>query len=90
MNVGSLLDRATQKIAPVYPSTARAARVSGVVTVYLLVDENGAVAGVQRTNGPVMLQQAAIDAARRWKFRPLVVDGRPVRVAGYISFNFAL
>lgn len=90
LEVGSLIDRATQKISPSYPPTARTARISGIVTVYLEVDERGAVATVQRASGPQLLRQAATDAARRWKFRPMLVDGQPVRVVGYINFNFSL
>jgi TonB family protein len=90
MNVGSLLDRATQKIAPTYPTTARSAHVMGVVTVYLEVDEKGLVVAVPRTEGPQMLKKAAEDAARKWKFRPTMIDGQPVRVTGFISFNFVL
>jgi hypothetical protein len=37
----------------------------------------------------VQLQQAAIEAARRFKFNPTEIDGRPARVSGYLSFNFA-
>ena len=88
--VGSLVEKATQKVAPTYPSTARSARVSGIVTVFLVVNEKGAVETVERSAGPILLQQAATDAARRWKFRPHVVDGQPVRIAGFISFNFSL
>lgn len=88
--VGSLIEKATQKVNPSYPHTAKIARVTGVVTIYLEVDENGAVKGVQRASGPQLLRQAAEDAARRWKFRPTVVDGQPVRVIGYINFNFTL
>jgi TonB family protein len=88
--VGSLLERATYKIQPSYPQMARNIGLSGVVIVYLLVNERGEVEAVERASGPQLLQRPATDAARRWKFRPTVVEGQPVRVSGYISFNFAL
>jgi protein TonB len=88
--VGSLAGKARQRVSPTYPALARTARVSGVVTVYLVVNEKGEVESVERAEGPAQLQQAAADAARRWKFTPTVVDGQPVRVTGYLSFNFAL
>ncbi len=90
VSVGPLTALATQKVSPSYPSIAKAARVSGIVTVYMVVNEKGTVESVQRADGPVQLQAAATDAARRWKFRPTVVDGQPARIAGFISFNFAL
>ncbi|HEV2803180.1 MAG TPA: TonB family protein [Pyrinomonadaceae bacterium] len=90
LEVGSLLPRATDRPAPSYPATARAARVTGKVTVFLMVDEKGGVAKVERTDGPELLRGAAADAARRWKFRPTVVNGQPVRVSGFINFNFTL
>jgi protein TonB len=88
--VGSLAGKAKQRVSPSYPLLARTARVSGVVTVYLVVNEKGEVESVQRADGPAQLQQAATDAARRWKFNPTVIDGQPVRVTGYLSFNFSL
>jgi TonB family protein len=88
--VGSLNGLARQRVTPNYPQIARAARVSGVVTVYLVVNEKGEVASIERAEGPLQLQQAATDAARRWRFNPTVVNGQPVRVSGYLSFNFAL
>ncbi|HKP72474.1 MAG TPA: energy transducer TonB [Pyrinomonadaceae bacterium] len=90
LEVGSLVPKATDTPAPVYPTTARMARVTGKVTVFLMINEKGAVESVQRTDGPEMLRRAAEDAARRWKFRPTVVNGQPVRVSGYINFNFTL
>lgn len=90
VEVGSLVGRAAQTVAPTYPQTARAARVSGRVTVFLLVDERGNVEAIRRTEGPELLKRAAEDAARRWKFRPSVIDGRPARVTGSIQFNFTL
>lgn len=90
LEIGSLIDKATQKVNPSYPQTAKMARIAGVVTVYLEVDENGSVSTVHRTNGPQLLRQAAEDAARRWKFKPTVIEGQPVRVLGFINFNFTL
>jgi protein TonB len=86
--VGSLAAKARQRVQPSYPQIAKVARVTGVVTVYLIVNEKGEVESVQRSDGPAQLQQAAAEAARRWKFHPTVVDGQTVRVTGYVSFNF--
>ncbi|HVF48880.1 MAG TPA: TonB family protein [Pyrinomonadaceae bacterium] len=88
--VGSLLDKATQRVAPAYPVMARNMGVAGVVTVFVVVNEKGQVETVERASGPSLLQRPATDAARRWRFRPTLVEGQPVRVSGYISFNFAL
>lgn len=90
VEVGSLVERAAQRITPSYPQMARNQRVTGTVTVYLVINETGRVEAVSRTSGPAMLQQAARDAAQRWRFRPTVIDGRPVRVSGFINFNFTL
>lgn len=90
VQVGSLLERATQKVNPSYPQTAKMARITGVVKVYLEIDEKGAVKVVQSTDGPQMLKQAAAEAAKRWKFRPTVIGGQPVRVVGFLNFNFTL
>ncbi len=88
--VGSLVDYATQKSNPVYPPAARSMRTSGVVRVELIVDESGQVAEVQKTSGPSLLQRAAADAVRKWKFKPFVRDGEPVKATGFVSFNFSL
>jgi TonB family protein len=90
VEVGSLIEKATQRVNPSYPQTAKMARITGVVTVYLEIDETGAVKTVRQTNGPQILRQAAMDAARRWKFRPMVIGGQPRSVTGYINFNFTL
>ena len=90
LEIGSLIDKATQKVRPSYPQTAKQARITGIVTVYLEIDEKGAVTTVHRINGPELLKQAAESAIRRWKFRPTMVEGQPVRVLGFVNFNFTL
>lgn len=88
--VGSLIDYVTQKVNPIYPPAAKTIRMSGVVTVDVLVDEQGKVSQVQKTSGPAMLQRAAADAIKKWKFKPFVRDGQPTKASGYVSFNFNL
>jgi protein TonB len=88
--VGSLVGKAKSRAQPSYPMLARTARVTGNVTVFLIVSEKGEVESVIRAEGPQQLQQAAIEAARRWKFNTTEIDGKPVRVTGYLNFSFTL
>lgn len=90
MKVGSLLEYATKQAKPVYPPAARTVRQTGVVKVEVIIDESGEVAEVQNSSGPSMLQSAAKDAIRKWKFKPFMRDGQPVKATGFVSFNFAL
>jgi TonB family protein len=87
---GSLLTYAVKQQQPNYPMAARNMRTTGVVTVSVLVDEEGNVAEVQGTSGPSLLQSAAKDAIRKWHFKPFLRDGQPVKATGFVSFNFAL
>jgi len=90
MQVGSLVSFATKQSTPVYPAVARSMRTTGVVRVDVMVNELGEVAEVQRTSGPTLLQDAARDAVMKWRFKPFVRDGQPVRATGFVSFNFSL
>jgi periplasmic protein TonB len=90
LEVGSLLPFATRQAQPTYPPAARQMRATGVVRVEIIVDEQGDVAEIQRALGNAMLQSAARDAIRKWKFRPFSRDGQPVRAAGFVNFNFSL
>ncbi len=90
LEVGSLIGYATKKTNPVYPTVARSMRMTGVVKVEVIVDEEGKVVEVQNAEGPTMLRTAAQDAVKKWKFKPFTRDGEPVKATGFISFNFAL
>ncbi len=90
MAIGALIQYATSQARPVYPPAAKMSRTSGIVTVEITVDEDGRVAEVQKTSGPMMLQTAAKDAVMKWKFKPFVRDGQPVKATGFINFNFTL
>jgi len=90
MDVGSLIAFATKQQAPVYPTAAKSMRTTGVVKVEVTVNETGEVAEVQKASGPMLLQAAAKDAIKKWKFKPFTRDGQPVKATGFINFNFSL
>lgn len=90
VDVGSLIAYATKQQAPIYPPAARSMRATGVVKVEVTVNETGEVAEVQKTSGPTLLQSAAKDAIRKWKFKPFTRDGQPVKATGFVNFNFSL
>lgn len=90
VSTGSLNPWATRRIVPVYPQVAKNASTQGTVRVYVTVDEKGNVSDIDKSEGPSLLRGAAEDAARQWKFSPTSVSGKPVRLTGYIEFNFTL
>jgi protein TonB len=90
IDVGSLVAYATSRAQPIYPPAARTIRSTGVVKVDVTINEAGEVAQIEKTSGPPMLQSAAKDAIRRWRFKPFTRDGQPVKATGFVSFNFSL
>jgi protein TonB len=87
---GVLNGKALEMPKPVYPETARRAKMTGVVTVEVVIDASGKVIGARAVSGPEMLRDAAERAARMAKFTPALLSGQPVRVSGLINYNFSL
>ena len=87
---GMLNGKAVSKPAPAYPPAAKAARVQGTVTVFVVVDESGNVSKAEAQSGPWMLRDAAVEAAREARFSPTLLSGQPAKVSGVITYNFSL
>jgi len=90
LDKGSLNAIASKRVMPIYPTVARQMGMTGIVRVYLVLDENGKVIEISKSDGPALLRTAAETAARQWVFAPSLSEGRPIRVTGYIDFNFTL
>ncbi len=75
---------------PVYPPLAITLRKQGVVSVQILVNENGKVISARAFSGDALLRQAAEQAALQTKFSPTLLSNVPVKVSGTITFNFML
>ena len=74
----------------IYPQLAKASGIVGVVRVYVTTGTDGRVIDVSRSEGPLVLKQAAEFAARQWRFQPAIVADKRFGLTGFIEFNFTL
>ncbi len=88
MSGGVLNSKASSLPMPPYPPAARAAQISGAVSVLVIVDEEGKVTFAKATSGHALLVPASEAAARVARFPPALLDGFPVRVTGIIIYKF--
>jgi TonB family protein len=79
----------TQFAEPAYPQTARAAGVQGVVILELVVDADGAVSNARVLRSIPLLDQAALDAVRQWRYEPTLLNGVPTPVIMTVTVNFS-
>lgn len=92
VRVGSII-RPPQKVhhvAPSYPPIAQAARISGVVILEALIAEDGSVREVKVLKSVPLLDAAATDAVRQWRFTPTLLNGVPVQVIMSVTVSFTL
>jgi protein TonB len=78
---------------PAYTTEAVRARAQGIVTVQCVVEPNGECGDLRVLKAfspPFGLDQQALDAARRWRFRPGTRDGEPVPVLVNLEIEFAI
>ena len=86
----SAREHLVQKTSPIYPPIAAAARIEGDVAISVVIDARGRVTSEKAISGPAMLQQAALDAVRKWQFSPFSVNGAPAPVTTTLTIPFHL
>ncbi len=77
-------------IPPVYPVMAKQSNVQGNVVVAASVDARGSVVDAKIVSGPMSLRQAALDAVRKWKYSPALIDGQPAASRVTVTLDFRL
>ena len=82
--------RKISDIAPVYPGIARAARVEGVVILEAVIGEDGSVSDVRVLRSIPLLDAAAMEAVRQWRFTPTLLNGKAVPVVMTVTVAFKL
>jgi protein TonB len=76
---------------PVYPILARQAKLSGIVVIVAIIDEQGKVTGMRVISGFPILIPAAMSAVSKRRYEPTIVNGQPTAIdlKLEISFNFS-
>ena len=82
--------RRTWNVQPEYPRMARLRRVQGMVILEVTVDRQGNVSNVEVLRPMDGLDEAAVEAVRRWRYEPTIVNGRPVSVILTETVRFEL
>jgi TonB family protein len=83
-----LQSRAITEVKPEYPPTARNMKATGTVEVEVTISEVGLVIEAKAISGHLALRSAAVEAARKWLFKPAMLNGKPVRVKSVLTFVF--
>ena len=76
--------------SPAYPQLAKSQRIEGAVRIDALIDAAGKVSSMKVVSGPVLLHQAAMEALRQWKYKPAMLDGKPVPMHLTVTIQFRL
>ena len=75
---------------PIYPDIARMARKEGTVVMEAVIDPSGHVTQLRLIRSIPLLDQAALDAVRQWRYTPSLYGGRPVSVLMTVTIRFTL
>lgn len=75
---------------PLYPSLAKQARIFGDVVIDAVIDTSGSVVEMQVMSGHPLLVPAALDALRKWKYQPTILNDEPVPVQLVVTIKFRL
>ena len=90
LHAGMQAPRKIVNVPPHYPPHAQAARVEGTVVLDAVIDSTGRVTDVRVTRSVNLLDQAAIDAVRQWRFTPTLLNGEPVSILLTVTVRFTL
>jgi TonB family protein len=78
------------KEEPVLKKAPMSARIMGTVVVAFEINKNGLIRHPMVISGPRMLQQAAIEAVRKYTYKPYILNGEAIPVGTHTSLHFDL
>ncbi len=78
------------QVNPVYPWLARQTRVQGAVVMEAVINKEGSIESLRVITGHPLLNQAALDAVKQWRYRPTMLNGEPVEVITTVTVTFTL
>jgi protein TonB len=76
--------------APDYPQNLKSAHVQGAVVLHGIIQKNGTLTDLRYVSGPQLLAPAAIEAVKKWRYEPTLLEDEPVEVDTTITVEFHL
>jgi protein TonB len=86
LQVGQLISR----VEPVYPEDAERQRIEGAVKLHVIIDRDGKIQNIDQMSGPPLLEAAAANAVRQWRYKPTSLGGQPVEAGLDVTITFRL
>src|SRR5271165_2886763 len=78
------------RVEPEYPEEARRQKIQGSVVLAIRIGTDGGVEDMQFVSGPSQLAEAAVNAVKRWRYKPQSVNGHPVQIQTRVTLDFRL
>ena len=78
------------RVDPVYPGVAISANIEGTVILEAIVDEEGRVESVKVLRSVSVLDRAALEAVRQWRYSPVILNGIPEKFILTVAVTFRL
>jgi TonB family protein len=90
VSIGGNVQRArlVKEVAPEYPAEALANKITGTVSLKVVIGTDGKVLEIQVVSGHPLLAQAALNAVRQWVYQPTLLNGNPVEVLTVVNVTF--
>ena len=76
--------------SPLYPAAAKQKGIQGTVLLQAVIGADGTVRQLRVIDGHPLLAPAAMEAVRRWKYKPYSLNGKAVEVETTVIVNFKL
>jgi TonB family protein len=79
------------KANPIYPASAKAAGIQGIVSLDMVISKDGTPLDIQVVSSPNDdLTQSSLEAVRQWRYSPTLLNGQPVEVVTDVVVNYTL
>ena len=79
-----------RRVDPSYPTLARQTQREGRVELHALISTEGRIESLEVISGDPLFIQSALAAVREWRYRPTILNGRPIEVDTHITVIYTL
>ena len=85
---GVIAGKLIRRVMPQYPDMARRAGVSGDIVMSGIIGTDGALHNLKVVSGSPLLRDAALEAAKQWRYSPYMLGTKAVEAETHITISF--